>query len=97
MPWMGTETVAEKVEGKKRCYRAFLDKKSPTNWYLHRMTKNEANKVVAVAEEDLYKKLDARQMERELCKLARTRYHRTHDVIKFLGVNDEDGNSVTEL
>ncbi|EYC40844.1 hypothetical protein Y032_0594g424 [Ancylostoma ceylanicum] len=97
---MWTNTVKEKVQAKKQCYHAFLADKSLANWQLYRMAKKEAKKAVAAAKasrfEDLYRKLDTREGERDLYKLARTRYRQTQDVVKFVGVNDEEGNLITD-
>ncbi|EYB82211.1 hypothetical protein Y032_0364g3554 [Ancylostoma ceylanicum] len=85
---------------KETMLHAFLADKSPANWQLYRMAKKEAKKAVAAAKasrfEDLYRKLDTRKRERDLYKLARTRDRQTQDVVKFVGINDEEGNLITD-
>ena len=64
------------------------------------MEKREAKKAVAVAKnntyERLYQRLDSKEGEREVFKLARTRDRHTRNLSSVRCLKDEDGNVLIE-
>lgn len=93
--WLWTDEVRMCVRKKKALYHNFLKDKTPAKWKEYQVAKSEAKKAVARTKtkrfEDLYRKLDTRDGERDLYKLVRSRNRKTEDVEKFFGINDENG------
>ncbi|VDO99401.1 unnamed protein product [Heligmosomoides polygyrus] len=62
--------------------------------------KKASKKAVAVAKAthygDVYRKLESRDGERYLYRLAKTRHRQTEDIEKFFGINDEDCHLLTD-
>lgn len=99
MTWLWTEDVKDKVREKKRRYHEFLAEKTPVNRDSYRVARNAAKKAIAAAKaahlDDLYTKLDTRDGERAIYRLAKSRCKRTADIEHFYGVNDENGQLIT--
>ncbi|EYC44370.1 hypothetical protein Y032_0463g1909 [Ancylostoma ceylanicum] len=93
--WLWTEEVRTKVREKKRLYHLFLDNKTEDNWRSYREAKRSAKKAVAAAKaahyDEVCKKLDSKDGERFIYRLAKSRQRQADDVEKFHGVNDEQG------
>ncbi|EYC14715.1 hypothetical protein Y032_0039g116 [Ancylostoma ceylanicum] len=89
-----TEEVRTKVREKKRSYHLFLDNKTEDNWSC-REAKRSAKKVVAAAKaahyDEVCKKLDSKDGERLIYRLAKSRKRQADDVENFYGVSDEQG------
>lgn len=98
--WLWTDDVKTKVREKKRLYHAFLSDKAPVNWQKYCEAKQKAKRAVAVARASHYfqvtKKLDCRDGERSLLRLARRRNQQTQDIERFWCVNDRDGRLITQ-
>ncbi|VDO71371.1 unnamed protein product [Heligmosomoides polygyrus] len=94
--WLWTDDVKEKVKEKKRLYHAFLSDKTADNWRIYQEAKRAARKAVAVAKashyEDVNEKLDTRDGERQLYRLAKAQHRQSEDIEKFFGINDENGH-----
>ncbi|EYC04247.1 hypothetical protein Y032_0089g2306 [Ancylostoma ceylanicum] len=93
--WLLTEEVRTKVRGKKRLHHLFLDNKTEDNWRSYREAKRTAKKAVAATKaahhDEVCKKLDSKDGERFIYRLAKSRHNRADDIEKFHGVNDEQG------
>ncbi|VDP55705.1 unnamed protein product [Heligmosomoides polygyrus] len=63
-------------------------------------SEESGQKAVAVAKaahcDDLSDKLETRDGERHLYRLAKARHHQTEDIEKILGINDENGHLLTK-
>ena len=97
--WLWNDDVEMKVREKKRLYHKFLDDKTPGNWQIYKNANREAKKAVAVTRanhyKNLYDKLDTRDGERDLYRLAKSRDERTQDIEHFCCVNDKNGTLLT--
>uniref|UniRef100_A0A914WXY9 Reverse transcriptase domain-containing protein n=1 Tax=Plectus sambesii TaxID=2011161 RepID=A0A914WXY9_9BILA len=100
LTWLWTDEVQEKVRQKKKQYQQFLAAKTPENWKVYKEAWSAAKTAVASARsahfESLYQKLDTREGEKEIYRLARSRHQKTLDIEKFYGVNDENGRLITD-
>ncbi|VDO97778.1 unnamed protein product [Heligmosomoides polygyrus] len=98
--WLWTDDVKAKVREKKSPYRVFLSDKTAENWQKYQKAKKDAKKAVAVAKathySDVNEKLAARDGERYLYRLAKTRHRQTEDIEKFFGINDGSGHLLTD-
>uniref|UniRef100_A0A7I4Z612 Reverse transcriptase domain-containing protein n=1 Tax=Haemonchus contortus TaxID=6289 RepID=A0A7I4Z612_HAECO len=98
--WLWTDHVRDKVREKKKQYHAFLIEKTTDNWQRYQIAKNEAKKAVASEKTahyaDLNKKLESRDGERYVYRLAKTRNHQTGNIEKFYGIDDENGHLLTD-
>ena len=95
-PWLWTDEVKARVREKKRMYHAFLDSKTDDRWRKYCEAKRAAKKAVAVVKAahyaDVEKKLDTKEGERLIYRLAKSRKRQMEDIEKFHGVNDEHGH-----
>ncbi|XGW06744.1 hypothetical protein V3C99_016790, partial [Haemonchus contortus] len=98
--WLWTDHVRDKVREKKKQYHAFLIEKTDDNWQRYQIAKKEAKKAVASEKAahyaELNKKLESREGERYIYRLAKTRNRQTEDIEKFFGINDENGHLLTD-
>ncbi|XGW15259.1 hypothetical protein V3C99_001051 [Haemonchus contortus] len=98
--WLWTDHVRDKVREKKKQYHAFLIEKMADNRQRYQIAKKEAKKAVvfekAAHYADLNKKLESRDGERYVYRLAKTRNRQTEDIEKFFGINDENGRLLTD-
>jgi len=98
------EEVKEKVKAKQEKYKALVgsgtDKEKEVNRMHYRIAKREAKKAVAVAKnyayERLYHRLESKEGEKEVFKLARVRERRTRDFSSVRCLKDEDGRVLIE-
>ncbi|XGW34866.1 hypothetical protein V3C99_018705 [Haemonchus contortus] len=69
---------------KKKQYHAFLIKKTADNWQRYQIAKKGAKKAVASEKAahraDFNEKLESRDGERYVCRLAKTRNQQTEDI-----------------
>ncbi|XGW28884.1 hypothetical protein V3C99_008576 [Haemonchus contortus] len=97
--WLWTDHVRDKVREKKKQYHAFVIEKTADNWQRYHIAKKEAKKAVASEKAahyaDLNKKLESRDGERYVYRLAKTRNRQTEDTEKFFGINEENGRLLT--
>ncbi|VDL77297.1 unnamed protein product [Nippostrongylus brasiliensis] len=93
--WLWTDEVKEKVRTKKSLYHTFLHSKTADNWSAYRDAKRAVKKAVTNAKaanyEEVNRLLESREGERHIYRLARSRQRQTEDVLRFYGVNDENG------
>ncbi|VDO39606.1 unnamed protein product [Heligmosomoides polygyrus] len=98
---MWTDDVKAKVREKKSLYHVFLGEKTADNWQKYQEAKKAAKKAVAVAKVthygDVNEKLESRDHERYLYRLAKFRHRQTEDIEKFFGINDENGRLLMDL
>ncbi|XGW10232.1 hypothetical protein V3C99_012037 [Haemonchus contortus] len=98
--WLWTDHVRDKVREKKKQYHAFLSEKTADNWQRYQIAKKEAKKVVASVKAahfaELNEKLESRDGERYVYRLAKTRHRQTEDIERFFGINDENGHLLTD-
>ncbi|VDO96918.1 unnamed protein product [Heligmosomoides polygyrus] len=94
--WLWTDDVKAKVREKKTLYHVFLGEKTADNWRKYQEARKAAKKAVAVAKAthygDVNEKLESRDGERYLYRLAKNRHRQTEDIEKFFGINDENGH-----
>ncbi|VDP06299.1 unnamed protein product [Heligmosomoides polygyrus] len=98
--WLWTDDVREKVREKKRLYHVFIGDKTVDNWRNYREAKKAAKKAVAGAKAahyaDVNEKLETRDGERYLYRLAKARCRQAEDIEKFFGINDENGHPLMD-
>lgn len=96
LPWLWTEDVRQAVREKKRTFTAHRAARTVDSWQAYRLARSEAKKAVAAAKDahfkELYDKLDTRDGERCIYRLAKQRHRKTEDIEKFCGINDHNGN-----
>uniref|UniRef100_W6NHB0 Craniofacial development protein 2-like n=1 Tax=Haemonchus contortus TaxID=6289 RepID=W6NHB0_HAECO len=98
--WLWTDHITDKVCEEEKQYHAFLIVKTTDTWQRYQIAKKEANKAVASKKAahyaDLNRKLESRNGERYVYRLARTRNRETEYIEKFFGINDENGHLLTD-
>ena len=102
--WWRNEEVKEKVNKKKEAYATFMnsetDEKKETSRVRYTASKKVAKKAVAVAKstayDRLYQKLETKECEKELFKLARARERRTRNLGVLRCIKDENGKILLE-
>ncbi|VDP46820.1 unnamed protein product [Heligmosomoides polygyrus] len=96
--WLWTNDVKAKVREKKSLYHVFLGERTADNWRKYQEARKAAKKAVAVAKAhcthygDVNEKLESRDGERYLYRLAKNRHRQTEDIENFFGINDENGH-----
>jgi len=91
-------------EGKNEKYKALIDSRTEeekeVNRVQYRIAKKEAKKAAAVvknnAYEKLYQRLNSKEGENEVFKLARARERRTRDLCSVRCIKDDDGKVIVE-
>ncbi|VDP14105.1 unnamed protein product [Heligmosomoides polygyrus] len=85
--WLWTDDVKAKVREKKSLYRLFLSDKTADNWRKYQEARRAARKAVAVSKAthdgDVNEKLESRDGERYLYRLAKNRHLQTEDIENF--------------
>lgn len=75
-------------------YHAFLADKTRDNWQKYHDARRNAKKDLAAAKaaryDELYKKLNTHEGERDISRLMKSRHRQTEDIKKLFGVNDEN-------
>ncbi|KAM1110894.1 hypothetical protein ACFX19_010231 [Malus domestica] len=93
--WWWNEEVQTKVKAKKECCKALYKDRTNENSERYRRTKQEAKKAVREAKlaayDDMYKRLDTKEGELDIYKLARAREKNTNDLNQVRCIKDEDG------
>nr|XP_043629755.1 uncharacterized protein LOC122601043 [Erigeron canadensis] len=105
--WWISEEVQSKVATKLRCFKDLVkSRQNGTNedWSLARQryyeAKKEAKRTVAIAKErayeELYKKLDSKEGENEIFRIAKARERRRRDLGDVIFIKDESGRSIVK-
>jgi len=102
--WWWSEEVKGKVKAKQEKYKALIgsrmEEKKEVNRGQYRIAKKEAKKVVAIAKnnayERLYQRLNSKEGENKVFKLARARERQTRDLSCVRCIKDEDGKVLVE-
>nr|CBL94163.1 putative RNA-directed DNA polymerase (Reverse transcriptase) [Malus domestica] len=85
----------EEVKAKKECCKALYKDRTDENGERYRKAKQEAKKAVREAKlaayDDMYKRLDTKEGELDIYKLARAREKKTRDLNQVRCIKDEDG------
>ncbi|KAM2458816.1 hypothetical protein ACFX1W_007565 [Malus domestica] len=93
--WWWNEEVQTKVKAKKECCKALYKERTDENGERYRKAKQEAKKAVREAKlaayDDMYKRLDTKEGELDIYKLARAREKKTRDLNQVRCIKDEDG------
>ncbi|KAM1176204.1 hypothetical protein ACFX19_029118 [Malus domestica] len=93
--WWWNEEVQTKVKTKKECCKALYKDRTDENGERYRKAKQEAKKPVREAKlaayDDMYKRLDTKEDELNIYKLARAREKKTRDLNQVRCIKDEDG------
>ncbi|KAM2399376.1 hypothetical protein ACFXTH_035947 [Malus domestica] len=93
--WWWNEEVQAKVKVKKECCKALYKDRTDENGERYRKAKQEAKKAVREAKlvvyDDMYKRLDTKEGELDIYKLARAREKKTRDLNQVRCIKDEDG------
>ncbi|KAM1231943.1 hypothetical protein ACFX2G_042792 [Malus domestica] len=93
--WWWNEEVQTKVKAKKECCKALYKDRTDENGERYRKAKQEAKKAVREAKlaayDDMYKRLDTKEGELDIYKLARAREKKTMDLNQVRCIKDEDG------
>ncbi|KAM1087697.1 hypothetical protein ACFX2B_013050 [Malus domestica] len=93
--WWWNEEVQAKVKAKKECCKALYKDRTDENGERYRKAKQEAKKTVREAKlaayDDMYKRLDTKEGELDIYKLARAREKKTNDLNQVRCIKDEDG------
>ncbi|KAM1225087.1 hypothetical protein ACFX2G_044844 [Malus domestica] len=93
--WWWNEEVQTKVKAKKECCKALYKDRTDENGERYRKAKQEAKKAVREAKlaayDDMYKRLDTKEGEMDIYKLARAREKKTRDLNQVRCIKDEDG------
>ncbi|KAM2221020.1 hypothetical protein ACFX1S_020148 [Malus domestica] len=83
------------VKAKKECCKALYKDRTDENSERYRRAKQEAKKAVREAKlaayDDMYKRLDTKEGELDIYKLARAREKKTRDLNQVRCIKDEDG------
>ena len=95
--WWWNEEVRESIKEKKEAKKAW-DKIRDENTKIYKEKKNKAKKTVAMAKgrayDNLYARLETKEGEKELYRLARQRDRAGKDVQHVRVLKDENGNVI---
>ncbi|GKF93777.1 hypothetical protein Tco_0283477, partial [Tanacetum coccineum] len=101
--WWLTEEVQNKVKAKQTRFRELISMRGDEANRIaakerYKESKREAKKVVAKAKdkayEDLYKRLDSKEGENDIYRIAKARERRKMDLGSERFIKDEDGRSI---
>ncbi len=85
--WWWDEGIQEKVKEKKACYKSLYTCRSDENLEKYKNAKKEVKKVVSEAKkkafENFYKKLDTKEGEKDIYKIAKVRERNTRDLTEI--------------
>ena len=102
--WWWSEEVKGKVKAKQEKYKVLMESRTEDevefNKVQYKTAKKEAKRAVAVAKsnayERLYQRLNSKEGENEVFRLARAREGRTRDLSSVRCIKDEDGRVLVE-
>ena len=93
--WWWNTTVQEAIAKKKRMFKKWQQSKAQEDHAVYKATKGEAKRTVAVetarAAQDLFEKLDTREGEKAIYRLAKSRDQATKDNYQGYFVKAQDG------
>ena len=93
--WWWNTTVQEAIAKKKRMFKKWQQSKAQEDHAVYKATKREAKRTVAVerarAAQELYEKLDTREGEKAIYRLAKSRDQATKDNYQGYFVKAQDG------
>jgi len=88
------EFVQEKIKNKKICYKNWFNFKNSDNWEIYKVARKDAKKAICDAKtlafSDLYNRLDTKEGERYMYKLAKQRDRSSKDLVQVKCIKDED-------
>ncbi|KAL6543328.1 hypothetical protein OROHE_010848 [Orobanche hederae] len=88
------EEVKQAIKTKRECYKVLGKCSSDENYERHKKARTEAKKAVRNARskvnKELYARLDTKEGEKDIYKLARMREKKTRDIVKVKCVKDTD-------
>ncbi|KAL3518874.1 hypothetical protein ACH5RR_021463 [Cinchona calisaya] len=91
--WWWEEGVQNKIKVKRANYKALYSCRSDENIEKYKLAKKESKKAVNEerdrAFEDFYQKLESKEGERDIYKIAKARAHRTKDLTQVKCIKDE--------
>jgi len=102
--WWWNKEIKEKVKEKKEVYASFInsgtDEEKEISRVRYKAAKKVAKKAIAVAKsmtyDRLYPKLETKEGEKEVFKLARARERRIRDLDAVRCIKDENGRVLCE-
>ena len=90
--WWWNHDVQKAIKEKKDCFRRLYLDRSADNIEKYKMAKKAAKRAVSEASgrayEDLYQRLDTKEGEREIYKMAKIRERKTRDVDQVKCIKD---------
>lgn len=92
--WWWNNKVQEKIKYKKLCYKNWFKCKSVENWEKYKTARRESKRIICDAKNsafsDLYDKLDTKEGERYMYKLAKQREKKSKDLTQVKCIKDEN-------
>ncbi|KAJ7976642.1 Retrovirus-related Pol polyprotein LINE-1 [Quillaja saponaria] len=91
--WCWNEEVQQAIKVKKECYKRLHKCRNEDNYKCFRQARKDAKKVVREARgkacEGLYQKLETKDGEKDIYRIAKQRERRTKDLIRIKCIKDE--------
>jgi hypothetical protein len=91
--WWWNEDVQKAIKEKKDCYKRLHHDKCADNIEKYRIAKKSAKRVVSRAQgqayDDLYQRLDSKEGEKDIYRMAKIRERKTRDVNQVKCIKDE--------
>ena len=91
--WWWNDDVQKAIKEKKDCFRRLYLDRSADNIEKYKLAKKAAKRAVSEARgrayEDLYQRLDTKEGERDIYKMAKIRERKTRDVDPVKCIKDE--------
>jgi hypothetical protein len=98
--WWWNEGVQEKLKVKRACFKAMYSDKTDEAVKNYKIAKKEAKKAVSEAKgkayESLYNKLDSKEGQNDIFRLAKARERKTRDLTQVKCIKDEDGRVLVQ-
>ena len=92
--WWWSQSVQEKIRNKKHCYKTWFRCKNSENCQRYKVACRDSKKIIYDAKNlafsDLYNRLDTKEGERCMYKLAKQRDRRSKDIVQVRGIKDEN-------
>ncbi|KAJ7982244.1 Retrovirus-related Pol polyprotein LINE-1 [Quillaja saponaria] len=91
--WWWNEEVQQAIKAKKECYKRLHKCRNEDNYKCFRQARKDAKKAVREARgkacEQLYQKLETKDGEKDIYRIAKQRERRTKDLIRIKCIKDE--------
>ncbi|GLS47117.1 hypothetical protein GCM10007884_51210 [Methylobacterium brachythecii] len=98
--WWWNEEVQKMVRFKRECYKAWQKNRSIENFDSYKRASKETKKIVGEAKcrayDNFYTKLDTKQGEKDIYKLAKLREKRTRDISQIKCIKNEDSRVLVQ-